>query len=131
MASLLLSTILVSIVSNVLTNNDVTNDILKNEDLEGKIQEYINSLVREKTMIEEFLKENNDHMPGAHVDHEEYVSHPVNCYNLLKRMTMSWVQLSRGLEELEKDSLGMSINRALQHEVDIQGESCSGKSCDS
>ena len=127
MAGILLSTILLTIVTIVLANNDA-NDIFENgvdKDLGGKIQEYINSLVKEKTVIEEFLKENNEHRPGDDVDQEEYVSHPVNCYNLLKRMTMSWVHLSRKLEEMEEKSVGMNINRALQQELDnIPEELC-------
>merc|ERR1712066_1171457 len=112
MLGVILSLPLLTIVSHVLADAEVASDILEDQtddDIGGKLQEYVNSLEREKTMLEEFLRENNSHRPAEQVSPEVYVSHPVNSYNLLKRMSMPWRELSRKLEVMKKESLGEEI----------------------
>eukprot|EP00090_Calanus_glacialis_P046785 TRINITY_DN9351_c0_g1_i1.p1 TRINITY_DN9351_c0_g1~~TRINITY_DN9351_c0_g1_i1.p1 ORF type:complete len:140 (-),score=38.46 TRINITY_DN9351_c0_g1_i1:42-461(-) len=93
-------------------------------DIEGKIQEYIDSLAREKATIEEFLKENNEHRSLKEVDPEMYVSHPVNSYNLLKRMAVSWRLFNQKLGMVDTKDLGNEIHKKLQQELENVKEVC-------
>jgi predicted DNA-binding protein YlxM (UPF0122 family) len=101
--------------------DNVSSEAAENQndyDVEGKIQEYIDSLTREKALIEGFLKENNEHRSLREVDPEMYVSHPVNSYNLLKRMTQSWRQFHQKLGMVDTNDLGNEIQKKLQQELD-------------
>ena len=87
-------------------------------DLEGKIQEHINNLVREKEIIEEFLQINAKENTSEQVGVEEYVSHPVNSYLLLKRMTYTWKLFKNKLEAVDIKDLGKEIQLKLKLELE-------------
>merc|ERR1711994_910065 len=55
-----------------------------------KIEQYLDLLQKKKTAIEKFLKDNYSDFNHSDYTPEEYVSHPINAYMLMKRTTVIW-----------------------------------------
>ena len=112
MWSYLSKTIFLLFLLLVLTKEEGCGNI---DSIEEKIQEYVNHLKLEKDAIKEFLMENNADRPDEETDLEEYVSHPVNSFNLLKRMVVSWSLFRSKMEKLSSETLGNSIEKMLSN----------------
>merc|ERR1712080_94667 len=58
--------------------------------LSGKIERYIKLLEEKRDVIDRFLQENYSDFNHSEYTAEEYVSHPINAYLLMKRTSVLW-----------------------------------------
>merc|ERR1712130_713510 len=56
--------------------------------IDEKIKKYVKLLEKKRDIIDKFLDENYSDFNHSEITAEDYVSHPINAYMLLKRMSL-------------------------------------------
>ena len=64
--------------------------------LNDKIDRYIKLLEKKRDAIDKFLNENYNDFNHSDFTPEEYVSHPINAYMLMKRTSILWQMAKPG-----------------------------------
>jgi len=79
------------------------------EALNDKIERYIKLLEKKRDDIDKFLNENYSDFNHSDYTPEEYVSHPINAYMLMKRTSVLWQMAKPGILDTASEELWNEI----------------------
>merc|ERR1719510_2427235 len=85
------------------------------EKINEKIDRYLDLLQTKKKAIEKFLKDNYSDFNHSDYTPEEYVSHPINAYMLMKRTTVIWQAAKKDILDPSSVDLYKEIQEDIQN----------------
>merc|ERR1712218_266132 len=80
-----------------------------------KIEQYLDLLKRKRDAIDKFLKDNYSDFNHSDYTPEEYVSHPINAYMLMKRTTVIWQAAKKDILDPSSVDLYKEIQEDIQN----------------
>merc|ERR1711994_609997 len=80
-----------------------------------KIERYLELLQKKKTSIEKFLTDNYSDFNHSDFTPEEYVSHPINAYMLMKRTSVIWQMAKPAILDTSSDELWKEIEQDMKN----------------
>ena len=99
------------------SNTDEENEIIDHKEIDkatkAKIEKYLQLLEKKKNAIDKFLEENYTGWDRT-MDAEEYVSHPINAYMLMKRTSVVWQAAKKDILDTSADQLWKEIQKDLE-----------------
>merc|ERR1711953_543992 len=84
------------------------------EKINEKIDRYLDLLQTKKKAIEKFLKDNYSDFNHSDYTPEEYVSHPINAYMLMKRTSVIWNHAKHSILDPAADKLWDEIQEDMK-----------------
>merc|ERR1712154_349236 len=80
-----------------------------------KMERYEELLKRKRDVIDKFLKDNYSDFNHSDYTPEEYVSHPINAYMLMKRTTVIWQAAKKDILDPSSVDLYKEIQEDIQN----------------
>merc|ERR1711936_1569721 len=80
-----------------------------------KMERYVGLLKRKRDAIDKFLKDNYSDFNHSDYTPEEYVSHPINAYMLMKRTTVIWQMAKPAILDTSSDELWKEIEQDMKN----------------
>merc|ERR1739838_860106 len=80
-----------------------------------KIERYLKLLEKKRDAIDKFLVENYSDFNHSDYTPEEYVSHPINAYMLMKRTSVMWQMAKPDILDTSSDDLWKEIEKDLKN----------------
>merc|ERR1712241_392679 len=101
---------------------EVVNDVAEGKStgdavLDEKIERYLKLLEKRRDAINKFLQENYSDFNHSDYTPEEYVSHPINAYMLMKRTSIMWQMAKPVILDTSSDDLWREIEKDLKQHV--------------
>merc|ERR1712227_894904 len=87
----------------------------EDDKINEKMEQYIKLLKRKKNAIDKFLRENYSDFNHSDYTPEEYVSHPINAYMLMKRTTVIWQNAKHDILDPASDNLWAEIEQDIKN----------------
>merc|ERR1712115_194770 len=85
--------------------------------LSDKIERYIKLLEEKRDVIDKFLQENYSDFNHSDYTPEEYVSHPINAYLLMKRTSVLWQAAKPGILDATSEELWKEIQADMDSSI--------------
>ena len=96
--------------------SDVSDDkLLLDDAVNEKVERYIKLLEKKRDAIDKFLVENYSDFNHSDFTPEEYVSHPINAYMLMKRTSVMWQMAKPDILDTSSDELWKEIEEDMKH----------------
>merc|ERR1711894_621402 len=80
-----------------------------------RMERYEELLKRKRDVIDKFLKDNYSDFNHSDYTPEEYVSHPINAYMLMKRTTVIWQAAKNDILDPSSEELYKEIQEDLKN----------------
>ena len=96
--------------------SDVSDDkLLLDDAVNEKVERYIKLLEKKRDAIDKFLVENYSDFNHSDFTPEEYVSHPINAYMLMKRTSVMWQMAKPDILDTSSDELWKEIEEDMKN----------------
>ena len=80
-----------------------------------KVERYVKLLEKKRDAIDKFLVENYSDFNHSDFTPEEYVSHPINAYMLMKRTSIIWQMAKPAILDTSSDELWKEIEEDMKN----------------
>jgi len=87
----------------------------EDDKINEKMEQYIKLLEKKRNAIDKFLTENYSDFNHSDYTPEEYVSHPINAYMLMKRTTVIWQNAKHDILDPASDNLWAEIEQDIKN----------------
>merc|ERR1719195_1482931 len=87
----------------------------EDDEINAKMERYVALLRRRRDAIDKFLKDNYSDFNHSDYTPEEYVSHPINAYMLMKRTTVIWQAAKKDILDPSSVDLYKEIQEDIQN----------------
>ena len=94
---------------------DNENTLVLDDAVNEKIERYLVLLEKKKAAIDKFLVENYSDFNHSDYTAEEYVSHPINAYMLMKRTSVMWQMAKPDILDTSSDELWKEIEQDMKN----------------
>jgi len=83
--------------------------------IDEKVERYVKLLEKKRDAIDKFLVENYSDFNHSDFTPEEYVSHPINAYMLMKRTSIIWQMAKPAILDTSSDELWKEIEEDMKN----------------
>merc|ERR550534_472652 len=114
----IIATLTLIISDTVQTDDDGGMDTRRHHEddvINEKMERYEELLKRKRDVIDKFLKDNYSDFNHSDYTPEEYVSHPINAYMLMKRATVIWQAEKADILDPSSEDLYKEIQEDLKN----------------